>query len=165
MSLLNDTEPIYYLITHLPLAKQFLSLTFWTQRHVIIFSFMKLHFMWFKSHSCLYFVVYFILHHDILIVYLQWCTSFKYTEKWFSYTYTYVRFFSFFSQVVYYKILTRVPCAIQIGPCWLSILYTFISVYMVNYKLLIHSSPSSPFPLVTLNLFLMSAIIGFLFCK
>ena len=37
---------------------------------------------------------------------------FRYTAKWFSYTYTYILFLRLFSVVDYYNILTIVPCAI-----------------------------------------------------
>ena len=52
------------------------------------------------------------------IVELQYCVSSKYRAKWFDYTY----FFRLFSIIGYYKILDIIPCAIQVGPCWLSIL-------------------------------------------
>ena len=38
---------------------------------------------------------------------------FRYTARWFSYTYTHILFFWLFSIVDYYKILTIVPCTIQ----------------------------------------------------
>ena len=36
--------------------------------------------------------------------------------------YIYFFFFKFFSDLGYYKILSRVPCAYTLGPCWSSIL-------------------------------------------
>ena len=47
------------------------------------------------------------------IVDSQCCANFHYTAKWFSYTYIYTFFFRFFSHLGYYRILSRVPCAIQ----------------------------------------------------
>ena len=41
------------------------------------------------------------------------CVSFRYTAKWFSYTYIYISFFKVFFHLGYYRILMRVPCAIQ----------------------------------------------------
>ena len=50
------------------------------------------------------------------IVDLQYYVSFRCTAKWFCYTYVCIylySFFRFFSIIVYYKILTIVPCAVQ----------------------------------------------------
>lgn len=41
-----------------------------------------------------------------------------------SYTDTYLFFFKSFSHLVYYRILSRVPCPLQYCPCWLSMLNT-----------------------------------------
>ena len=49
----------------------------------------------------------FILYWD-----LQCCISFRCTAKWFIYTYIYIFFFRFFSHLGYYRILSRVACAI-----------------------------------------------------
>ena len=46
------------------------------------------------------------------IVDLQCCVSFRDTTKRFSYTYTHIYFFRFFSGTGYYKILNIVPCVI-----------------------------------------------------
>ena len=45
------------------------------------------------------------------IVDLQYCVSFRYTVRWFSYTYIF--FFRFFPLMGYYKILSIAPWAIQ----------------------------------------------------
>ena len=47
------------------------------------------------------------------IVGLQSCVSFRCTKKCISCTYTHPFFFRFFSHVGYYRILSRVPCAVQ----------------------------------------------------
>ena len=47
------------------------------------------------------------------IVDLQYCVSFRYTAKWFSYNYIYIFLLIFFSIKGYYNILNRVPCTIQ----------------------------------------------------
>ena len=45
---------------------------------------------------------------------LQCCISFRCTTKWLSYIYTYIHSFSdSFFHLDYYKILSRVPCAVQ----------------------------------------------------
>ena len=44
---------------------------------------------------------------------LQCCVSFRCTIKWFNYTYTYISSFSDFSHLGYYRVLSRVPWAIQ----------------------------------------------------
>ena len=55
---------------------------------------------------------------------LQSCVSFRYTAKWFSYTYICICiFFRFFSIIGYYKILNIVPYS-----CCLSILYTIVCI-------------------------------------
>ena len=46
-----------------------------------------------------------------IMIDLQYCVSFKYTAKWF--IFTYIHFvFRFFSHIGYYRILSRVPWAI-----------------------------------------------------
>ena len=47
------------------------------------------------------------------IVYLQCCISFSYTAKWLLYLYTCPLFFSLFSHIGHYRVLSRVPCTIQ----------------------------------------------------
>ena len=39
-----------------------------------------------------------------------------------------ILFFRFFSVIGYYKMLSIVPCAIQLGPCWLSTLYIVVCI-------------------------------------
>ena len=52
------------------------------------------------------------------IVDIQCCVSFRYLAKWFSY----IKFSRFFSLIDYYRILSTVPCAYTVCPCWLSII-------------------------------------------
>ena len=73
-----------------------------------------------------------------------------------------VTFFFFFSVINYYKILNRVPCAIQ----WVLVGYLF---YMwlfasINPQLLIYLPHPPSSPLVTVSLFSTSVSL-FLFCK
>lgn len=42
-----------------------------------------------------------------------WCVSFRGTAKWLLYIYICLFFFSFFPQLGFYRVLRRVPCAIQ----------------------------------------------------
>ena len=61
--------------------------------------------------------VFYIVFYLIFILYwgiidLQCCVSFRYTAKWFSHTCMFI-FSRFFSHICYYRILSRVPCAVQ----------------------------------------------------
>ena len=44
---------------------------------------------------------------------LQYCVSFQYTAKWFSYIYISPFFFRFFSHIGHYRVFSRFPCARQ----------------------------------------------------
>ena len=46
------------------------------------------------------------------IVDLLCCINFRYITKWISYTYI-LWFFTFFSSIGHYRVLSRVPCAVQ----------------------------------------------------
>ena len=77
-------------------------------------------------------------------------------------TYMYLFFISVFSHIGYYRILSRVPSAVQ----WVLVGYlSYILQYIyVHAKLLIYPSPSHISPLVTVILFLISVSL-FLLCK
>ena len=77
----------------------------------------------------LFFYLIFILYWSI--VDLQYCVSFRYTAKRFSYTYTYIHsFFRYFSHIGYHRIVSRFSCAIQY------VLVGYLSCVYVNPKLL-----------------------------
>ena len=57
------------------------------------------------------------------IVDWQCCVSFSCTAKWFGYICNW-KDFRFFSIIDYYKILSIVPWANTVGPCYLSVLYS-----------------------------------------
>ena len=47
----------------------------------------------------------------------QCCVNFRCTEKWFSYTYTYIHFFRFFSHIGHYRVLGLHCCAQAFSNC------------------------------------------------
>ena len=71
-----------------------------------------------RKHTIMSFKVLFIEEHLSILRYwnivdLQFCISFSYIAKWLLYIYMYPVFFSWFSHIGYYRVLSRVPCAIQ----------------------------------------------------
>ena len=77
---------------------------------------------WYPSCSMLLF--FFLLNYffNWIIVDLQCCVSFRYTAKWFSYTYIYL-----FFQTLYYKLLQNTgyrSLCYTVEPCWLAIFST-----------------------------------------
>ena len=92
------------------------------------------------------------------IVNLQYYVSFRYTTKWFSYTYIYLHIFTFSSIVDYYKIFRVVLC--DISRPWLFICLNTVGAYF-NSKLLIYPSPLTLFQL---KIFILFSII-FCFLK
>ena len=103
-------------------------------------------------------IFYFILEHSWFTMFCSRCTT-----KWVSCTYTYIHFFSrFFSHLGYYRVLSKVSCAISRS---LFIYFLYSSVYMLIPKCLIFKSPPNPhFTLVTISLYLKSVSM-FPFCK
>ena len=69
--------------------------------------FMVKHALYFYFLSCFFCNLIFILYWSIIN--LQYCVSFRYIDKWFSYTYIYI-FFKLFSHIGYCRILSRVLC-------------------------------------------------------
>ena len=51
-------------------------------------------------------------------------------------TYLYLFLYKFFLHFCCYRISSRVSCGFVVGPCWLSILYIVVSIYMLipNYQ-------------------------------
>ena len=49
------------------------------------------------------------------------------------YIYIYFFFFGLFSFTGYYKILSIVPCAITVRPCWLSVLYIVVCMLIPKF--------------------------------
>ena len=46
-------------------------------------------------------------------------------------TYIYLFLYKFFFHLCCYRISSRVACGFVVGPCWLSILYIVVSIYML----------------------------------
>ena len=67
-------------------------------------------------------------------------------------THTYIYWFTnSFSTYVVTEFLARVACGLVVGPCWLSILYIVVSIY-ICYSPTPNSSPHPTFHLVTISL-------------
>ena len=91
-----------------------------------------------------YYVLIFVLFFNYIfywsIVDLQCCVSFRCTAKWISYTYTYIHsFYRLFSRIDHYRVLSRVPCAIQ--QVLISYLFYIQQCLYVTPNLLIYPSP------------------------
>ena len=82
------------------------------------------------------------------------CVSFRSSAKCFSNTF----FIRLFSHISYYKILSRVHCAVHRS---LFVIYLIYNSVYINPKLLIYPSPT-PYPLVTMSLFSMPMSLCFL---
>ena len=81
------------------------------------------------------------------------CVSFRSSAKCFSNTF----FIRLFSHISYYKILSRVHCAIRMS---LLVIYLIYNSVYINPRLLIYPSPT-PDPLGTMSLFSMPVILRF----
>ena len=66
-----------------------------------------------KQTQYLIFPYYFKILIGVYIIDLQYCVSFRCTAKSVCYTNTHIYFFRFFFHIGHYRVLSRVPCAIQ----------------------------------------------------
>ena len=94
-----------------------------------------------KTHITFIRALFFFLKFYWSIFDLQYCDNFCYTTNWFSYTYTHIHSFRFFSHKDYHRMLGRVPWAIEHVPIGQS--FPIPQCVSINPKPRVHPSPAT----------------------